>query len=39
MLEDDFVVEILVQNTFLKHWLHRDSIETPNHILGFCGSF
>lgn len=35
MIEDDFVVDTLVQDVFLKLWLHRNSIETPNHILGF----
>ncbi|WP_330746036.1 RNA polymerase sigma factor [Chryseobacterium sp. CP-77] len=35
LLDDDFVVDTLVQDVFLKLWLHRDSIETPNHILGF----
>ncbi|SFN92596.1 RNA polymerase sigma factor, sigma-70 family [Chryseobacterium oleae] len=35
MIEDDFVVDTLVQDVFLKLWLHRDSIETPNHIVCF----
>lgn len=35
MLKDDFVVETLVQEVFLKLWLHRDSIETPQHMVCF----
>jgi len=35
VLRDDFVVDTIVQDTFLKLWLHRDTIETPNHITGF----
>ena len=35
VLKDDFVVDTIVQDTFLKLWIHRDNIETPTHILGF----
>lgn len=35
VLKDDFVVNTIVQDTFLKLWLYRDTIETPDHITGF----
>ncbi|MCW3167919.1 sigma-70 family RNA polymerase sigma factor [Chryseobacterium sp. 09-1422] len=35
VLKDDFVVDTIVQDTFLKLWLHRETIETPDHITGF----
>ncbi|VXB09073.1 RNA polymerase sigma factor [Chryseobacterium sp. 8AT] len=35
VLKDDFVVDTIIQDTFLKLWTHRGTIETPEHITGF----
>lgn len=35
LIEDEFVIETLVQDAFLKLWLHRDTVETPKHVFFF----
>lgn len=35
IIDDDFVVDTLVQDSFLKLWTYRDRIESPKHIYFF----
>ncbi|WP_314060340.1 sigma-70 family RNA polymerase sigma factor [Empedobacter brevis] len=35
IIEDEFVVECLVQDVFLKLWEYREKIKTPDHIFFF----
>ena len=35
IIDDEFVVECLLQDAFLKLWEYREKVETPNHIFFF----
>ncbi len=35
LIKDEFVIETILQNTFLKLWENRDAIENPEHIYFF----